>query len=49
MNAPTLNTGGTDTFQFCMDVPPAAIPGGQLSIEPLFSFNNAERVFFAMQ
>jgi hypothetical protein len=47
MDAPTLNSGGTDTFQFCMDVPPAAIEGGQLSIEPTMSFED-ERVFFAI-
>jgi hypothetical protein len=49
MDSPTLNTGGTDTFQFCMDVPPTAIPGGQLSIEPLISFDHGGRVFFAIQ
>ncbi len=47
MDSPTLNSGGSDTFQFCMDVPPAAIPGGQLSIEPTLSFDD-ERVFFAI-
>jgi hypothetical protein len=49
MNSPTLNNGGADTFQFCMDVPPAAIAGGQLSIEPLFSFDDDARVYFALQ
>lgn len=47
MDSPTLNNGGSDTFQFCMDVPPAAIEGGQLSIEPTLSFED-ERVFFAI-
>ncbi|WP_157944151.1 DUF4190 domain-containing protein [Blastococcus atacamensis] len=47
MNAPTLNPGGADTFQFCMDVPPAAIAGGQLSIEETISWD-AEPVFFAL-
>ena len=47
MNAATLNAGGSDTFQFCMDVPPAAIQGGQLSIEPTMSFED-ERVFYAI-
>lgn len=46
MDAATLNSGGSDTFQFCMDVPPAAIEGGQLSIEPTMSFED-ERVFYA--
>ncbi len=47
MDAPTLNSGGSDTFQFCMDVPPAAIDGGQLSIEPTMSFDD-ERVYYAI-
>jgi hypothetical protein len=47
MDAPTLNKGGTDTFQVCMDVPPAAIDRGQLSVEPLISFDSSERVYFA--
>jgi hypothetical protein len=46
MNAATLNNGGSDTFQFCMDVPPAAIEGGQLSIEPTMALDSDERVFF---
>jgi hypothetical protein len=48
MDAPTLNSGGSDTFQFCMDVPPAAIAGGQLSIEPTISFDDDARVYFAI-
>jgi hypothetical protein len=48
MEAPTLNPGGSDTFQFCMDVPPSAIPGGQLSVEPTMSFED-ERVHYAVQ
>jgi hypothetical protein len=48
MDAPTLNSGGSDTFQFCMDVPPTAIAGGQLSIEPTMSFSTDERVFYAI-
>jgi hypothetical protein len=49
MDAPTLNPGGTDTFQFCMDVPATAIPGGQLSIEPTMSLDSDARVYFAIQ
>jgi hypothetical protein len=48
MDAPTLNSGGSDTFQFCMDVPPAAIEGAQLSVEPTFAFD-ADPVFFAIR
>jgi hypothetical protein len=49
MDAPTLNTGGKDTFQFCMDVPPAAIEGGQLSIEPTMTFDDDAAVFYAFR
>jgi hypothetical protein len=48
MEAPTLNSGGTATFQFCMDVPPAAIEGGRLSVEPTMSFDSSDRVYFAL-
>ena len=48
MDAPTLNPGGSDTFQFCMDVPPAAVAGGQLSVEPTMSFDSSDRVFYAL-
>jgi hypothetical protein len=48
MEAPTLNPGGADTLQFCMDVPPSAIPGGQLSVEPTMSLDD-ERVYYAVQ
>jgi hypothetical protein len=48
LDAPTLNPGGTDTFQFCMDVPPAAVSGGQLSVEPTISWDSDARVFFAL-
>ena len=49
MDAPTLNTGGTDTFQFCMDVPPAAIEDGQLSIEPTMTLDSDAAVFYAFR
>ena len=48
MDVPTLNEGGTATFQFCMDVPPAAISGGSLFLEPTWSFDD-ERTFFAVR
>jgi hypothetical protein len=48
MDAQTLNSGGTDTFQFCMDVPAGAIEGGQLSVEPTISFDDDSRVYFAI-
>lgn len=49
LDAPTLDPGGTDTFQFCMDVPAEAIAGGQLSVEPTVSFDSDERAFYAVQ
>ncbi|MGY2065306.1 DUF4190 domain-containing protein [Blastococcus sp. SYSU DS0619] len=49
LEAPTLNPGGIDTFQFCMDVPTAAITGGRLSVEPTMSFDSDARVFYAIQ
>ncbi|TYP82811.1 DUF4190 domain-containing protein [Blastococcus xanthinilyticus] len=48
MQAPTLNPGGSDTFQFCMDVPPAALAGAQLSVEPTMSWDSDARVFYAL-
>ncbi len=48
MDAPTLNPGGSDSFQFCMDVPPAALAGAQLSVEPTVSFDSTDRVFYAL-
>ncbi len=48
MDAPTLDPGGSGTSQFCMDVPPAAIAGGRLSVEPTTSFDPADRVFCAV-
>ncbi|WP_457002555.1 hypothetical protein [Geodermatophilus sp. SYSU D00814] len=49
LDAPTLNPGGSASFQMCMDVPPAAIDGGQLFIEPLLTFDRDGRVFFAVR
>jgi hypothetical protein len=49
IDVPTLNAGGTASFQVCMDVPPAAISGGQLFIEPTMSFDEEERRFFATE
>lgn len=48
MQTPTLNPGGVDTFEFCMDVAPEGLAGGRLSIEPTFSWDSDERVFFAI-
>jgi hypothetical protein len=49
IDAPTLNPGGSASFQVCMDVPPSAIDGGLLFIEPLMSFDDEDRVYFAIR
>jgi hypothetical protein len=49
LDAPTLNPGGSASFQVCMDVPPSAIDGGVLFIEPLVSFDDEDRVYFAIR
>ncbi len=46
VDVPTLLSGGTASFQWCMDVPPAAIDGGQLFVEEMFSFTNEGRVYW---
>ncbi|MGY1690393.1 hypothetical protein [Geodermatophilus sp. SYSU D01105] len=49
IDAPTLNPGGSASYQVCMDVPPSAIDGGVLFIEPLVSFDDEDRVYFAIR
>lgn len=49
MDVPTLLPGGTASFQWCMDVPPAAIDGRQFFVEELFSFTNDGRVYWAIR
>ncbi len=49
IDAPTLNPGGSASFQVCMDVPPAAIDGGVLFFEPLVSYDAGERIWFAIR
>jgi len=46
LDAPRLNPGGTASFQFCMDVPPLAIDGGVLFVEPRYS-SPSDRVYYA--
>jgi len=48
-DAATLNSGGSETFQFCLDIPPAAIEGGELSIEPTMTFESDAAVFYAFR
>ena len=47
LDAPTLNPGGTDTFQLCIDVPAEAIAGGQLSVEPTVRCDGDETGIYA--
>jgi hypothetical protein len=50
LDAPTLNPGGSASFQVCMDVPPGAIEGGVLFLEPLASFGpTTDRIYFAIR
>lgn len=39
---PDLNSGCSSEFQFCMDVPPAAIKGGQLFLQETFSLDESK-------
>ena len=45
--APTLERGGTYTGQLCLDFPPEALDGSILFVEPLFSFDDADRRWWA--
>lgn len=48
-DVPTLESGGTATYQVCFDVPVDAIEGGQLFIEELASFDEETRVYWSIQ
>jgi hypothetical protein len=39
-DVPTLLSGGTASFQLCMDVPPTAVDGGQVKVSESFSFDD---------
>jgi hypothetical protein len=39
-DVPTLLSGGTASYQVCMDVPPTAITGGQVEVSESFSFDD---------
>jgi hypothetical protein len=42
---PTLLTGGTGSFQVCLDVPAAAIQGGRVEVSESFSFDDVSAVW----
>lgn len=46
---PTLTAGGSAEWQVCLDVPPAAMEGGTVFVEPTFSFDDTERKTWALQ
>lgn len=44
----TVESGGTVTLDLCLDVPAEAIDGGLLFVEPLFSFEGADRTYWSL-
>lgn len=44
-SVPTLLAGGTASYQVCMDLPPAAIAGGQVEVSESFSFDDTALVW----
>lgn len=44
-DVPTLLTGGTASYQVCMDVPPTAIDGGRVEVSASFSFDDVSAVW----
>jgi hypothetical protein len=44
-DVPTLLTGGTASYQVCMDVPPTAIEGGRVEVSKNFSFDDVSAVW----
>jgi hypothetical protein len=48
-DVPTLERGGVASFQVCIDVPPAAVKGGRLFVEPSLSFNDNHRVYWSIK
>jgi hypothetical protein len=47
MDVPTLENGGTASYQLCMDVPAEAVKDANLFVEPLMSFDDDARVYWA--
>lgn len=49
MRVPTLEQGGSATYQVCMDVPVGAVDGGKIFVEKSFSFNSKARTYWAVR
>ena len=49
LDVPTLENGGAADYQLCMDVPADAVEGGELFVEPIVSFDNDSRIYWAVQ
>lgn len=49
MKVPTLEKGGSATYQVCMDVPPTAIEGGKIFIENDWSFRDQRRTYWGLK
>jgi hypothetical protein len=49
LDVPTLENGGAADYQLCMDVPADAVEGGKLFVEPIISFDNDSRIYWAVQ
>ncbi|MHA7306060.1 hypothetical protein ACX80E_12570 [Arthrobacter sp. TMN-49] len=45
-SVPTLENGGTGEYQVCMDVPASALASAKVFVEPTFSMNDNERVYW---
>lgn len=46
--APTLTNGGSTPVRFCLNYAPEAVDGGALFVEPLISFGDDERRYWAL-
>jgi hypothetical protein len=45
-SVPTLENGGTGEYQVCMDVPAAAVAGAKVYVQPTFSLEQNQRVYW---
>lgn len=49
MKVPTLEKGGTASYQVCMDVPVGAIEGGKIFIQKSMSTNSKARIYWGLK
>lgn len=45
-DVPTLENGGSGEFQVCMDVPAAALESAKIFVEPTFTLQDGQRVYW---